>query len=538
MARPFSFGSSIRDEDSTMGRSVVVAGSGAAGLAAALAAAEAGVEVTVLECHTHVGGSTALSGGVAWIPANHLVPDDSPGEAQRYLYELALGDADHGLIDVFCFEAAAVARRLEELTDIRWQALPYPDYHAERPGGRTQGGRSLEPLPVRPTEATRSKVRTTPNLRGMVTYLELATQQVDRAEIRRRTQEGILTMGPGLIAGLLDALIDRGVTVLTESRARGLILDDRGGVCGVATPSEEIRGRVVLATGGFERNAALARAFLGGPVQAPVGAPWARGDGLRMAMTVGAALGNMSEAWWSPAMRVPGEEIDGQPFYRLILTERARPGTLMVDRNGVRFADEAQNYNDLGRSLFAFDAATFDLPRVPAWMLFDGEYRRTYHLGPLRRDDPDPDWLVTADTLAGLAGSIGVPVDHLEATVERFNRHAAAASDPDFRRGEYAYDLFVGDGSAPHPTLRPLDTPPFFAVEILPGCLGTKGGARTDSDGRVQHADGRGVLRGLYAAGNAAASPFGYGYPGAGGTIGPALVFGMRAGAAAASDNG
>jgi hypothetical protein len=135
----------------------------------------------------------------------------------------------------------------------------------------------------------------------------------------------------------------------------------------------------------------------------------------------------------------------------------------------------------------------------------------------ISRGDPDPDWLVAADTWAGLAGSVGVPVDHLEATVERFNRHAAAATDPDFRRGEYAYDLFVGDGSAPHPTLHPLDTPPFFAVEILPGCLGTKGGARTDSDGRVQHADGRGVLRGLYAAGNAAASPFGYGYPGAGG---------------------
>ena len=517
---------------------MVVAGSGAAGLAAALAAAEAGVEVTLLETHTHVGGSTALSGGIAWIPANHLTPDDSSEEARTYLRGLAMGDADLGLIDVFCDEASTSALRIEELTELRWQALPYPDYHGERPGGRTQGGRSLEPLPLRPTEAVRSMVRETPNLRGAVTYLELSRREVDRQEVERRGREGIITMGPALVAGLLDALVTRGVSVHTATRAEELIVDSGGAVCGIATSAGEIRGRVVLATGGFERDAAYAKGFLGGPVQAPVGAPWARGDGLRMAMVVGAELGNMSEAWWCPAMRIPGEEIDGQPFYRLILTERARPGTVMVDRNGDRFADEAQNYNDLGRSLHAFDAASFDLPRVPAWMIFDDEYRRNYHLGPLRRDDPDPDWLVVGDTPEELAKAIGVPAERLANTLERFNRSAADGTDPDYGRGEYTYDLFVGDRSAPHPTLRPLRTPPFYALEILPGCLGTKGGARTDSEGRVLLADGSGAKSGLFAAGNAAASPFGYGYPGAGGTIGPALVFGLRAGAAASRGEG
>ncbi len=269
---------------------------------------------------------------------------------------------------------------------------------------------------------------------------------------------------------------------------------------------------------------------------APVGAPGAEGDGLRMAIAFGAALGNMSEAWWCPAMRVPDETIDGAEMYRLVLTERARPHCLIVDRDGRRFGNEAQNYNDVGRSLHAFDAGGYRHPRVPSWLVFDARYRRRYHFGPVRRDTETPGWMYQAAELGELAAKIGVPAEALVDTVERFNGLVAGGTDTDHGRGDHIYDRFVGDPDAEHPTLGTLAEPPFFAVRILPGCLGTKGGPRTDADGRVLRADGSGPIGKLYAAGNAAASPFGMAYPGAGGTIGPALVFGRRAGRAAARE--
>jgi succinate dehydrogenase/fumarate reductase flavoprotein subunit len=206
-----------------------------------------------------------------------------------------------------------------------------------------------------------------------------------------------------------------------------------------------------------------------------------------------------------------------------------------VDRAGRRFADEAQNYNDFGRSLHEFDAASFSFTRVPAWMIFDGAYRRRYSVGPIRRKAPDPDWLVSAPTAAALGAAIGVPAESLEATIERFNGHAAAGHDPDFGRGDYAFDRLMGDDRAEHPVLAPLAEAPFYALRLVPGCLGTKGGPRTDEHGRVLRADSGEPIGGLFAAGNVSANPFGYAYPGGGGTIGPALVFGFRAGEAAAA---
>ena len=220
----------------------------------------------------------------------------------------------------------------------------------------------------------------------------------------------------------------------------------------------------------------------------------------------------------------------------LLLAERALPGSFMVDRLGRRFVNEAENYNDMGRMLHSFDASTFGFARIPSWLIFDARYRKRYNLATLRRSDPDPPWLVRADTLSDLAGRIEVPAEVLTKTTDRFNDQAVRGRDEDFGRGDHLLDRFLGDRRAEHPTLAPLTDAPFYAVEVLPGCLGTKGGPRTDSSGRVLAADGSGPIGGLYAAGNAAASPFGFAYPGAGGTIGPALVFGARAGASAVGD--
>ena len=349
-----------------------------------------------------------------------------------------------------------------------------------------------------------------------------------------RLANGVLAQGPALVSGLLQGVLDAGVDVRTSQPVRRLIVENQQ-VRGVET-DQEIHGRVVLASGGFERDPSLAKAFLRGPMLAPTGVAEATGDGLRMAMIAGAELGNMSEAWWCPTIRIPGDDIDGMPLHRLLLSERAYPGSLMVDRHGHRFVNEVENYNDMGRMLHSFDAATFDFARIPSWLIFDSSYRKRYHFTTLRRSEPDPTWLVRSDTLLDLAANIEVPANALAETIARFNDQAIDGNDADFGRGDHLLDRFLGDRRAQHPTLAPLLEAPFYAAQVLPGCLGTKGGPRTDSFGRVLAADGRGHINGLYAAGNAAASPFGFAYPGAGGTIGPALVFGSRAGASAARD--
>jgi hypothetical protein len=252
-----------------------------------------------------------------------------------------------------------------------------------------------------------------------------------------------------------------------------------------------------------------------------------------MARSVDAALGNMTEGWWMPALRVPGEELDGRPYYRPLHSERAYPGAIMVDGTGRRFVNEAQNYGDVGR---AMARGTPGSPgAAPCWLLFDATCRRRYPVGPLGPDDPDPRWLSRAGDVAALAGVIGVKTETLGATVATFNDSAQRGVDPEFGRGSLPYDLWIGDRSAPHPTLAPLREPPFYALQVHLGCMGTKGGPRTDDRGRVLSLDGS-VVRALYAAGNVAANPFGTATPAGGATLGPALVFGFRAGEAAAAD--
>ena len=516
--------------------SVVVVGSGSAGLTAAVAAVQAGAEVTVVERAPVLGGTTALSGGLAWMPANRLMAaegvDDSPAEARQYLRALRLGDVDDKLVGYFADHAATTADWLESTTGLSWQTVPYPDYHPELPGGKP-GHRPLEPQPREVSPELDQRIRTAPNVTAPITYRELATGDFDRDEVADRSRHGVITMGRSMIASLLEAAEAAGAVIIAGLGVDGLA-QSGGTVNGVRIGPDVVAGRVILASGGFERDPALVQAFLRGPMTGPVGAPGMDGTALRLSLAAGAELGNMAEAWWCPAMTVPGEAIDGEPFHRLVLTERARPRSLMVDSRGRRFVNEARNYNDVGRAMHAFDPTGFQYPAATAWLVFDASYRRSYHLGPLRRGGPDPEWLYRADSWAGLAGDIGVDPDELAASVARFNQLVSTGDDPDFCRGRSIYDRFVGDPTAPHPTLGPVEAPPFYAVRLHPGCLGTKGGPRTDIHGQVRHQDG-GLIDGLYAVGNAAASPLGAAYPGAGGTIGPLLVAAHAAGTAAAS---
>lgn len=525
-----------------MSNRVVVVGSGGAGLSAAIAARAAGADVTIVESTEFIGGTTALSGGVAWVPLNHLEAAgearDSREKARDYLAHLALGDADGELTERFIAQAGPAAQWLEENSDLDWELLPYPDYHCEMPGGMTVGGRSLSASLITPRPHVAQLLRPALSWRAPVTHLEVVSNTIDPDVIAQRRTDGTVTMGQAMIAALLTSCLDLGIDVRTRTRALALV-EVNGDVVGVRAEgpdgSATFDGRVVLASGGFERDPALSRAFLRIPAPAQTGAPGAKGDGLKMAMSVGADLGSMSEAWWAPTIHVPGDEISGEPLYRLILNERSRPGSLMVDAHGHRFVNESQNYNDVGRTMHTFDAGTYSFTRLRSWLVFDQRYRSSYLIGPVMPSDPDPEYFCRADTIAELAQQMDVDPDVLEQTIEDFNAGARHGADRHFGRGETDYDRVLGDPQAEHPNLRPLEDGPFFAVRVHAGTLGTKGGPRTDGDGRVRHVSG-GVIPGLYAAGNAAASFLGLAYPGAGGTLGPAITFGVLAGQAAATD--
>lgn len=516
---------------------VIVVGSGAAGLAAALSAARNGRRVTVYEATATLGGTTALSAGVAWLPNNHRAReigfDDSAADALEYLRGFSYGYVDDSLLRAFVEEAPSTARRLEEGGPLRWQPIAYPDYHAGRPGSR-DGGRSMEVEPI-DVDTELDRVLRQPVSWGLrATHNERVRGLIDLSVVKDREARGVHTQGAALVAALVMAAQSAGVTFVTERRIRNLVVE-RAQVVGVETPNGEDRGPVILATGGFERDPALAKAFLRAPATGLIGAPGARGDGLRMAQQMGARLGNMSEAWWAPAIRVPGDSIDGEPLWRFLIPERSRPGSIMVDQRGRRFMNEAQNYNDVGRAMQNFDPGDFRFDRDPSWLVFDEDFRKSYSVGPVLPGGPTPDWWTSATTPEKLASAIGVPEQAFASTIEHFNADASAGVDSEFGRGERTYDRFMGDPNSPHPNLRPLLSPPFHAVKVRIGVLATKGGAVTDAFGRVLHSSGQ-IIPGLYAAGSASANPFGLAYPGAGGAIGSALVFGDRAGTASASD--
>lgn len=527
---------------------VVVLGTGAAGLTAALAAASNGASVGLFEKADRVGGTTALSGGVVWLPNNRHAAEagvhDSREQALTYLHSLSNGSMRPELVEAFVDNVAPTLDWLESQTPLRLELVPrYPDYHPEHPGGLPGGGRSLEPALF----DTRRLGPWRERMVGTVRRLRLSeipsgggTGVIAPELLRRRTEASLEGLGRGLVAALLQGCLDRGIAPRTGMRAVDLLVD-RGRVTGVrfatGTGPHEVRARrgVVIATGGFEHDRELVRDLVHGPLSHPPGVPSNTGDGLRMAMRLGARLGGVHEAWWVPVVLAPGP--DGAPAPTLLLRERTLPGTLMVNARGRRFANEAANYNALGAVFRTFDSASFSYANVPAWLLLDDACVRRYGVFGTAPGHGAPDWATSAATLDGLAERIGVPADALTATVARFNDHVRNGHDPDFGRGESVYDGWCGDQAyygTPQATLGPLGTGPFHAVPVHPSALGTKGGPRTTPDGQVLSVDGTPV-EGLYAAGNAMAAPTGMAYGGAGGTLGPALVFAHLAGRHAAT---
>lgn len=523
---------------------VVVLGSGAAGLTAALAAVANGAAVEVYEKAATVGGTTAVSGGIVWIPAHDRCPDGdlSVDDALAYLRAQSLGVMDDDLVDTFVRTGPAMLDFVEAHSDLRFSvAEGFPDYKPELPGGRPGGGRSLSAAPF-------DLARLGPWSDRITSFpADFSNVGID-AETRARIHAtgtdpdaDLCVAGTALVAGLLKGLLDAGVEPKTNARAHQLIAED-GRIAGVRINRDgndiRVRSRraVILGTGGFEWDTTLVEAFLRGPMRGAVSPPNNTGDGLRMAMAHGAALANMGEAWWVPIVQIPGDTIDGHPRSRSVRLERTRPRSIIVNRAGKRFVNEAGEYNSMAGPFQYLDPKG-GYVNDPAWIVFDSLHLKRYGFLGVEPDGPVPDWFAQSADLTELGTKTGIDADGLARTLADWNRHVADERDPDFGRGASAYDGYWGDdkaATAAGKTLGPIDTAPYYAVGVSIGAMGTKGGPRTDRDGRVLHVSGE-PIPGLYAAGNAMAGATGKAYGGAGGTLGPAMVFGVRAGHAAAT---
>lgn len=527
---------------------VLVLGSGAAGLSAAIAAHDGGAEVLVLEKAPLIGGTAGVSGGIVWIPLNRQMAaagiSDTRDEALTYIRRLTLGsEPDPELLEVYVDRAHEVAGYLEDHTPLRLMiSSSFTDYYADLPGGRKEGGRSLESEPFDARTALGDwspKVRTSPHLAWLT--LDEGAKALIGGEVpadlaAQRERDDIRVVGSALVSSLFKGLLDRGVEVVTDSPARELVIDD-GAVVGAIVERDGnvvavgARRGVVLATGGFEWNEEMVKAFVGEPIE-PLSPPYNEGDGLRMAMEAGAALGNMRAFWGQPALLDPNVEFEGRRLMQMG-GARAIPGIVVVNRRGERFVNEAVSYQDFPKAVGVFDPVAVERPNEDHWIVFDQRLKDNAALLPsMPAGEPAPDWVHQADTLAELAEQAGIDADGLTATIERWNGHVAAGADPDQRRGTAWYEAFMTGGPTPA-VLQPVAEGPFYAMRLYHGALGTNGGARITADGQVRDMRG-GTIPGLYAAGNASACVLGDSYPGGGATLGPALTFGFIAGRHAA----
>jgi 3-oxosteroid 1-dehydrogenase len=543
---------------------VLVVGSGAAALTAAVVAASGGAQTLVVEKSELFGGTSATSGGVIWIPATAQAlaggHADSPAEAFQYIRALSDANVADARIWAFVHRGREMVAWLDQHTAVKVRAHPYADYHPELPGGKP-GWRSHEALPLHASElgadfaALRpphpavqflARVNWTLQETGTLLFrspgwrrtaaLLFGNYLLDFPHRLHSRRDRRLTLGNALLARLKLSLNQAGGKLWLNAPLLELICEaERVSGAVVERQGQRLRVRarraLVLAAGGFERNPLMRAEHL------PL-APnplWSgsqsgnTGDAIQAAARIGAATLNMDSAWWGTSLCLPGED-----RARLLAIERALPGSIIVNQAGQRYMNEAASYHVAGQEMLRCHSA--ESPTIPSWLLFDATWRKTYPLGPLIPDLPDR--LQAANLRAvlrrgaswdQLAQRIGVPATALAATIERFNQQARSGVDADFHRGESIYDRYYGDPRVtPNPTLRALETPPFYAVQVVPGDIGTNGGLATNEYAQVLNAAGK-PIAGLYAAGNTAATIMGHSYPAAGATLGPGMTFGYIA---------
>ena len=539
---------------------LLVVGSGT-GMAAALAAHEAGLSVLIVEKSEYVGGSTARSGGALWLPASQVLDaagaNDSAERAQTYLDSVVDGTAPTERSAGFVKNLTATVDMLRRTTPMKlFWAREYSDYHPEHPGG-SAAGRTCEcrplntsilgeylprlrpgvmevtiPMPTTGADYRWLNLMTRVPRKGLPTIAKRLGQGVGGLLLGRRYAAGGQALAAGLFAGVLRA----GIPVWTQTTLVELTGDDdrvTGAVVSHGDRQITITARrgVVLAAGGFDHNMDMRWKFQSEALDSGVslGADTNTGDGIRIAQDRGAAIGLMDQSWWFPAVApLPGKAP------AVMLAERSLPGSLIVDQNGARFANESADYMSFGQRILELERTGH--PVESMWIVFDQKYRNSYVFAaelfprmPIPQSWYDAGIACRADDLGTLADHMGVPRDTFTATMRRFNESASAGIDSDFHRGESAYNRYYGDPTVtPNPNLRPLIDGPFYAVKMVLSDLGTCGGLRADERARVLREDGA-AIEGLYAIGNCAANAFGATYPGAGATIAQGLVYGYVA---------
>ena len=547
---------------------VVVVGSGAAGAVAALRAAERGLSVLVVEKAHKFGGTSATSGGVLWVPDNKLGPsDDNREKTLSYLGSVMTGPVQRDRLDAYLDHAPAMARFIRDL-GIPLGVAAWPDYYQGAPDARADRSLIVDTFdgpqlgrffPLMREQYNRFKVfgrysmdvmeffSLSTRAKGWVmTFIKMFWRYWTDFDTRQLTaRDRRFTMGAALMGWLYKKVFERGVQLRLDTKLDELVTAG-GRVTGVRVSHfgrvYEIAARhgVVLCAGGFEWNQELRERYFPVPGLArhsstPEDAN--RGEGLLAGLKVGAATEHTDAGWWIPTMHVPMPKASNFEEIHQAAFDVGRPHSVAVNRLGLRFVDEATGYDDFGKAMVADQLRTG--ANTPCWLVFDASFREKFTAGgilptilmPDRRIPPDwwDHYIFRADSIEALAAKIHVPAAALKTTVGNMNEYARTGIDPEFGRGSNAYDQMFGDANVkPNPCLGAIDRAPFYAVPINLGDLGTKGGLKADAHARVLDTQDR-PIPGLYAAGNNAGSPFGNCYPGAGGTIGPAMTFGYVA---------
>ena len=550
---------------------VIVLGAGAGGMTAAAVAAAEGLRVLLIEKSGEVGGTTAISGGMAWIPANAKmlaagIPD-SLQRAELYLKHSVPAGGNESVRRAFLNNADAAIAYLEAKTSVRFRPVTnYPDYYPELPGA-TLGGRVLEPLPFDGRELGKYfRVLRSP----LPEFMLFGGMMVDRADIphfrnaarslRSAARAARLTaryvaqrfsarrgtslyLGNALAARLLHSLLHLNVELALRTQTLGLVTEN-GAVTGVRLAGEPAGGSgpndvaatrgVVLATGGFSHDPDMRAKYLpaaAGTLSAACASN--RGDGIRVATALGAQIGKMQadQAFWAPVSSFKRQD-GAQAVFPHTVTERSKPGVIAVNRAGRRFTNEARSYHEFVRAMLRGDG---DGACIPACLICDRKFLWRYGLGAVRPFSLSlhrhlaTGYLVRGRTIEKLAEALGIAPNALAANVARYNETARRGEDPEFGRGSDAYQRYLGDAEhKPNPCVAPIEHPPFYAIALYPGDLGTAAGLATDENGRVLGLDAR-PIENLYACGNDMSSIMNGTYPGPGITLGPALTCGYLA---------
>jgi len=544
---------------------VLVVGSGAGALTAAILAHDCGGEVLVVEKDAMWGGTSASSGGAVWVPCSPVVEkegfEDSADEAFNYIKQLTGDEVSDARIRAFIRAAPEMLAYMMERTEVKYRAQPYADYHTDLEGAKL-GYRMHEPVQIdadglgndyhtlQPTHPiamlfgriawvisesrpimTRSK-----GWRKVLVKM-FARYFLDFPHRFKTSRDRRLTMGNAALGRLRMSLNARGIPLWLQVPMVDLV-EENGRVVGAVIErdgrQETIRARrgVILGAGGFERNKEMRETHLGfdGRYTASIGRN--TGDAQTAGAKIGARLDIMDTAWWAPGYRFEGDD-RAYPMF----VERALPHCLIVNQRAERYMNEAASYHVAGKIMADADQA--ENPTLPSWFIFDANFRKKYALGPILPGNFMPDWrlpkkvkdkLVKAASIEELAVKTGLDPGQLQKTVARFNGFAEAGKDEDFNRGGFAYDRYYGDPSSkPNPCLGKVETGPFYAIQIFAADIGTKGGLLTDENAQVVNTEDK-PIPGLYAVGNSASSVMGRTYPGAGSVIGPAMTFGYLAG--------